>query len=514
MMAGPVGAPPVAELEARGIVKRYGPLVANDRIDLVVARGEVHAVMGENGAGKSTLMSILYGLQQPDAGEILVRGRKVEYRSALDAIAEGMGMVHQAFKLFNSLTVWENVVYGMEPSRHGFIDRRAAIARVGEIAARYRLAVDPAAVVGSLSVGVRQRVEILKALYRDARILILDEPTAVLTPQERDGLFDVIRHLAADGRTILFVTHKLHEVMTITDRVTVLRDGRVVERMVTADTSPREIIRAMTGRAVNLKVEKAVSAPGAPVLVAEKLTVLSDDGRPLVDRASLTVCGGEIVGIAGVAGNGQTELIEALAGLRQPYRGSVSIAGRNVTAAGVDEHRVAGLAYIPEDRAVTGTARAASAADNLAMGFHRYPPLARRGLLDGRALATEARAMIARFGIKIGSEKLAVGTLSGGNLQKVVVARELTHRAPLLIAEQPTRGVDVGAIEFIHSELVAERDRGAAVLLVSAELSEILALADRILVMYEGRVLAEVDAATATEEALGLLMAGRVQEAA
>ncbi len=503
-----------AALAARGIVKRYGALLANDAIDLTVGRGEVHAVMGENGAGKSTLMSILYGMQRPDAGEIRLGGRKVEYRSALDAIAEGMGMVHQAFKLFNSLTVWENVVYGMEPARHGLIDRRAAIDRVGEIAARYQLAVDPRAVVGTLSVGVRQRVEILKALYRDARILILDEPTAVLTPQERDGLFAVIRHLAADGRTILFVTHKLHEVMTITDRVTVLRDGRVVETMATAETSPRAIIRAMTGRAVSLTVEKSAATPGAPVLVADALTVLSEGGRPLVDRASLTVRAGEIVGIAGVAGNGQSELIEALTGLRRPDGGSVSIAGRDVTAADVAAHRAVGLAYIPEDRATTGTARAASAADNLAMGFQHQPPLERHGLLDGGAVAAAARAMISRFGIKISSEKTAVGALSGGNLQKVVVARELTHQAPLLIAEQPTRGVDVGAIEFIHAELVAERDRGAAVLLVSAELTEILALADRILVMYEGRILAEVDAATATEEALGLLMAGRVQEAA
>ena len=507
-------APVGAVLEARGIVKRFGPLLANDHIDLAVNRGEVHAVMGENGAGKSTLMSILYGMQQPDAGEILLAGRSMHYRSALDAIAEGMGMVHQAFKLFNSLAVWENVVYGMEPRKGGLIDRRAAIDRVAELAARYQLAVDPSATVGKLSVGVRQRVEILKALYRDARILILDEPTAVLTPQERDGLFDVIRHLAADGRTILFVTHKLHEVMTVTDRVTVLRDGRVDAKMVTAETSPREIIRAMTGRAVNLTVDKTPAAPGAPVLVADALTVLSEHGRPVVDRATLAIRSGEIVGIAGVAGNGQTELIEALTGLRKPDGGRVAIAGIDVTGADVDAHRVAGLAYIPEDRAVTGTARAASAADNLAMGFHRHPPLARRRLLDRGVMAERARAMIARFGIRIASEKTAVGTLSGGNLQKVVVARELSHRAALLIAEQPTRGVDVGAIEFIHAELVAERDRGAAVLLVSAELTEILALADRILVMYEGRILAEVPAAEATEERLGLLMAGRLQEAA
>jgi ABC-type uncharacterized transport system ATPase subunit len=360
---------------------------------------------------------------------------------------------------------------------------------------------------------VRQRVEILKALYRDARVLILDEPTAVLTPQERDGLFDIIRHLTADERTILFVTHKLHEVMAITDRVTVLRDGKVVDRMVTAETSAREIIRAMTGRAVNLTVEKRPAEPGAVVLEARGLTVAADGGKPVVDAVDLTVRAGEIVGIAGVAGNGQTELIEALTGLRIPDGGKVAIHGTDVTRLDVERHRDAGLAYIPEDRATTGTALAASAADNLAMGFQARPPLSKGRLLDGRAVAAHARALIARFGVKIGSEQLPVGTLSGGNLQKVVVARELSHAAPLLIAEQPTRGVDVGAIEFIHGQLVAERDRGGAVLLVSAELTEILALSDRVLVMFDGRILAELPAAEADEETLGLLMAGRVGEA-
>ncbi|MCX5517679.1 ABC transporter ATP-binding protein [Kaistia defluvii] len=501
------------ELEARSIVKRYGPLVANDHIDLSVLSGEVHAVMGENGAGKSTLMSILYGMQAPDSGQIFLRGAEMRYRSALDAIGAGMGMVHQAFKLFNSLTVWENVVYGMEPTRFGFIDRREAARRVAALADRYRLQVDPNAVVGQLSVGVRQRVEILKALYRDARVLILDEPTAVLTPQERDGLFDIIRNLTADDRTILFVTHKLHEVMAITDRVTVLRDGKVVDRMVTSETSAREIIRAMTGRAVNLTVEKRPSEPGAVVLEARGLTVATDGGKPVVDRVDLAIRAGEIVGIAGVAGNGQTELIEALTGLRIPDGGKVAINGADVTALDVERHRDAGLAYIPEDRATTGTALAASAADNLAMGFQRKPPLSNGRLLDAGAVTAHAKKLIDRFGVKIGSEQLAVGTLSGGNLQKVVVARELSHAAPLLIAEQPTRGVDVGAIEFIHAQLVAERDRGGAVLLVSAELTEILALSDRVLVMFDGRILAELPAAEADEETLGLLMAGRVGEA-
>jgi simple sugar transport system ATP-binding protein len=504
----------VLELEATGIVKRYGALVANDHIDLAVARGEIHAVMGENGAGKSTLMSILYGLQQPDAGVIRVRGEQMHFRSAQDAIAAGMGMVHQAFKLFNSLSVSENIVYGTEPRQWGFLDRRAARRSVIELAARYQLSVDPDAIVGKLSVGVRQRVEILKALYRDARILILDEPTAVLTPQERDGLFDVMRRLAADGRTILFVTHKIHEVMAVTDQVTVLRDGRVVERLATRETSEAAIVRAMTGRSIGLRIDKASGKAGEPALEARELTVASSGARPLLDTVSLTVKAGEIVGIAGVAGNGQTELVETLIGARGPQAGSVRVHGIDVTAAGIDAHREAGVAYIPEDRASVGTALPASAAENLAIGFQRHPPLSLRGLLDRAAMARRARELIQKFGIRIGNERLAVGTLSGGNLQKVVVARELSHAAPVLIAEQPTRGVDVGAIEFIHRQLIAERDRGCAILLVSAELTEIMALSDRILVMYEGRVLAEVPGGDADEQMLGLLMAGRMAEAA
>ena len=502
-----------AELEAIGIVKRYDSLVANDHVSLTVERGETHAVMGENGAGKSTLMSILYGLQAPDEGRILLRGREVRYRSPLDAIAQGVSMVHQAFKLFNSLTVWENVVYGREPQRMGFLDRAEAIAKVGALAELYHLQLDPRAIVGRLSVGVRQRVEILKALYGDARILILDEPTAVLTPQERDGLFAVIRNLTANGRTVIFVTHKLHEVMAIADRVTVLRDGRVAASMTTKETSPSEIIRAMTGRAVNLTVEKGPAKPGAIMLKVDGLMVRGA-GRPAVDRVSFTIRAGEIVGAAGVAGNGQTELIETLTGLRAPDYGRVEIAGREVTRADVEQHRRAGLAYIPEDRTTTGSALQASATDNLAMGFHRAPPLAHRGLIDHRAFAAHARRLIARFDVRVGGEAQKAGSLSGGNLQKLVVARELTHEGPLLIAEQPTRGVDVGATQFIHGLLIAERDKDRAILLVSAELSEIMALSDRILVMFEGRVLADMPGAEADEETLGFLMAGRIREAA
>jgi general nucleoside transport system ATP-binding protein len=504
----------VLELEATGIVKRYGSLLANDHVDLAVSRGEIHAIIGENGAGKSTLMSLLYGLHQPDEGTIKLRGSEVRFHSALDAIAAGMGMVHQAFKLFNSLTVSENITYGNEPQKAGFIDRRGSRRKVTELAERYQLSVDPDAIVGRLSVGVRQRVEILKALYRDAKILILDEPTAVLTPQERDGLFDVMKRLVADGRTILFVTHKIHEVMTVTDRVTVLRDGRVVVGMATRETSEGEIVRAMTGRSVNLRLDKAAAKPGDVVLEARDLTVASPGGRPLVDKVSLSVRSGEIVGVAGVAGNGQTELIEALIGARTPNAGAVLVHGVDVTRAGVGSHREAGVAHIPEDRASVGTALPASVAENLSIGFQRHPPLSSRGLLDGGAMARRARDLIHKFDIRIGSELLPVGTLSGGNLQKVVVARELSHTAPVLIAEQPTRGVDVGAIEFIHRQLLAERDRGCAILLVSAELSEVMALSDRILVMYEGRILADVPGKSATEQQLGLLMAGRLAEAA
>ena len=502
------------EIEAIGIVKRYGGLVANDCVDLSVDRGEIHGVMGENGAGKTTLMSILFGLQSPDAGEICLRDAPVRFRSPLDAMAAGMGMVHQTFKLFASLNVWENIVYGAEPARGAFVDRRAARAQVAKLAERHRLAVEPDATVGELSVGVRQRVEILKALYRDARILILDEPTALLTPPERDALFAVLRRLAAEGRTVLFVTHKLHEATAITDRVTILRDGRTVASLRTADTNPRQIIRAMTGRNVNLKVEKGPAHVGAPRLSAGDLSVTGAAARPAVDRVNLTVRGGEIVGIAGVAGNGQNELVEALVGLRQPDGGRVEVCGVDVSAANVEAHRAAGLAYIPEDRAAVGSALPASAGDNLAMGFQRRAPLSWGGLVEPRAMAEWARALIRRYAIRIPSEHVAVGTLSGGNLQKVVVARELSHEAAVLIAEQPTRGLDVGATEYMHKRLIAERDNGRAVLLVSAELSEILALSDRVLVMFEGRILADLPKEEADEESVGLLMAGRVREAA
>lgn len=503
----------MAFLEMIDIVKRFPGVLANDHVNLSVEQGEIHAVMGENGAGKSTLMAILYGLQAPDEGYIRLGGKTEIFRSPIDAIDHGIGMVHQSFKLFESLTVWENIVYQREPRRGLFIDAGAARRQVVELAERYGLPIDPTARVGSLPVGVRQRLEILKALYRQARVLILDEPTAVLTPGEAASLFQVIRALAANGCTVLLVTHKLNEVMAVTDRITVLRDGKVTDRLVTAETNPTEIVRAMTGRNVLLQVRKETRAAGDVRLETRNLVVAGRDRRA-VDDVSLTVRGGEILGIAGVAGNGQSELVEAIMGLGPTDGGAILVNGKDVAALPIAARRKAGMAYVAEDRHRTASAGSASAMDNLALGFHRRPPLANKGLLNLREMRNWARTLIKKFDVRIASEATPVGTLSGGNLQKIVIARELAHDAPVLIAEQPTRGVDVGAIEFIHAELVAERDRGHAILLVSAELSEILALADRIVVMYEGRIVATLPRAEADEATLGLYMAGGRKEAA
>ncbi|GAA2111272.1 ABC transporter ATP-binding protein [Actinomadura alba] len=504
------GASASAEVEMRGIVKHFPGVRANDGIDLTVAPGEIHALMGENGAGKSTLMSILYGMQRPDAGTILIGGREVSFTSPTQAIAAGLGMVHQGFKLFPSLSVTDNVVYGREPRRRGLIDRAAARRKVAELSERFGLGVDPGAPVAELPVGVRQRVEILKLLYRDARVLILDEPTAVLTPAETGALFDVLRGLAAHDRTVLIVTHKLREVMALSDNVTVLRDGRVAARLRTAATTPAEIAEAMTGRAIELDRRYPAGAIGGPVLEVTGLTVRGE-GRPLVDRVSCTVRAGEVVGIAGVAGNGQTELIEALVGLRPPDGGRVTVDGRDVTDAPVAARRAAGLAYVPEDRAEVGSAPDASIGDNLAMGFHRAEPLTVRGLLRPAAVRAHARRLIGEFGVKAGDPADPVSTLSGGNHQKVILGREMAHDARLLVVEQPTRGVDIGSIQNIHARLIGYRDAGHAILLVSAELSEIIGLSDRILVMSEGRIATELDRGEADERRLGLAMAGAAE---
>ncbi|WP_369168132.1 ABC transporter ATP-binding protein [Streptomyces sp. R28] len=497
--SGPAG----VAVELRGITKRFPGTLANDAVDLTVRRGEIHALMGENGAGKSTLMSVLYGMEVPDAGTIRIDGRAVKhgFGSPSDAMAAGLGMVHQSFKLFDSLTVAENVVYAAEPRRFGLVDRAAARRRVRELADEHGLSVDPDARVGDLPVGLRQRVEILKLLHRGARTLILDEPTAVLTPAEADALFAVLKSLAAEGRTVILVTHKLREVLEGSDHVTVLRDGRVVARLVTAETSADEIAAAMTGRAVELD---RIHAPGTPGDVVLEVSGLTTDAVRDVD---LTVRAGEVVGIAGVAGNGQSELVEALAGLRPVTAGRVTLQNEEITHASATERRLKGLAYVPEDRHAVGTAPAASVADNLAMGHHRTS-LSPRGLLPPAAVRAHARRLIERFDIKASAPEVPASALSGGNLQKLLIGRELAHDAPLLLVEQPTRGVDIGAIQNIHDQLIAYRDAGHAVLLVSAELSEIRGLADRVLVMYEGRITARYDKNEADERTLGLAMAG------
>ena len=500
----------MAEIELRDITKRFPGVVANNHINLAVDKGEIRALVGENGAGKTTLMRILYGEYQPDEGEILLRDNKTVFRSPLDAIRAGLGMVHQHFMLFNSLSVYENVIYGDEPAQYGFINTRAARARVQSLVEQYGLHVDADARVGQLPVGVRQRVEIIKTLYRNAEILILDEPTAVLTPQEKDEFFVILRKLAASGKTILFITHKLNEVMDISDRATVLRNGAVITTLNTRETNPNELARYMVGRSVLLRVEKAEVTPGEPLLQVENLQVVDDRDNLAVRDVSFQVRGGELVGIAGVAGNGQTELIQALTGLRTPRAGRVLLQGKDVTNASVAERR-AHLAYVPEDRGRVGLALDAPLDENLLMGYETQPAYSERGLLKFDAIRTFAQNLVQEFSIKTANVRDRASTLSGGNLQKTVVAREMTHDAPVLIAEQPTRGVDIGSIEFIHQQLVEYQQRGHAILLVSAELSEIMSLADRILVMYEGRIVGEVPASQATEHGLGLLMTGSKQ---
>ncbi len=494
----------------RGISKRYhNGVVANDAVDLTLKPGEIHALVGENGAGKSTLMSVLYGLEAPNEGEILINGEPVSFSSPIAASAVGIGMVHQEFKLFPSLSVAENVVFRAEPTRgRMFLDRRSAQTRVRELVAQVGLSVDVTTKVGQLSVGVLQRVEILKALHRDAQVLILDEPTAVLTPQEVDSLFAVLRQLCDSGRTIVVVTHKLREVMQFSDRITVLRDGKTVATTATAETTAAEIAHHMTGRDVDLDGRYQAGTPGDVALDVNNLTVQNDEGVTVVKNASLSVRHGEIVGIAGVAGSGQTELLESISGSGGRATGSVKLDGRDLSDLSTAERRVGGVAYIPEDRRGVGSAVEASVSDNLAMGFHRNPPIRRGWRLDRRAMKRHAESIIEDFGIKVPRPNVDAGILSGGNLQKVIVGREMSHNAAVLLVDQPTRGVDIGAIENIPARLRGYRDQGHAVLLISAELSELFALSDRILVMYDGDVIEEFSRERATETAVGLAMTG------
>jgi ABC-type uncharacterized transport system ATPase subunit len=495
-------------LELRGITKRFGPVVANDGIDFDLRPREVHALLGENGAGKSTLMSILYGLYSPDEGEIAVGGERRTIDSPSAAIDIGIGMVHQHFMLVPVLTVAENIVLGEEPRRHGgFLDVGEAARRVRALSKRYGLAVDPDARVEDLSVGAQQRVEILRALYRNARILVLDEPTAVLTAQEARDLFTVLKALRDEGVSIVFISHKLAEVIEIADRVTVLRRGRRIDTVLAAGATEQSLARMMVGRDVLLRVDKPEPSPGAPQLEVSGVSVSDDRGLATVRDVSLTVRAGEIVALAGVDGNGQVELVEAVAGLREVDSGSIRVGGTEIAGGGVRTACAAGVAYIPEDRQRRGLVLDFTLAENLALRSYRERPLSRHGWLDVAEMRAHAERLLSDYDVRGGDGGAPAGALSGGNQQKLTVAREIASDPRLLIAHQPTRGLDVGAIEVVHRRLVAERDRGRGVLLASLEFEEVRSLADRILVIYEGSIVGEFPP-DASEEELGIAMTG------
>jgi ABC-type uncharacterized transport system ATPase subunit len=502
-------------LELRGITKRFPGVLANDHIDLTLEQGEIHALLGENGAGKTTLMNILYGLYQPDEGEIWVRDKPLEVHSPGDAISAGIGMVHQHFMLVPVFTVTENIMLGDEQVRTGgILDRAAAAARIREISEQYSLAVDPDTYVQDLPVGVQQRVEILKLLFREADILIFDEPTAVLTPQEADELFKIMRSLVERGKSIIFITHKLREVLDVADRITVLRRGAVVGTTTPAEADRNTLATMMVGREVVLEVEKQESKAGEVVLDVQGLVVASERRQVAVDGVSFEVRTGEILGIAGVQGNGQTELVEALTGLRPTLQGSIRLLGQEVSRAVPRRITELGSAHVPEDRQRDGLVLSMPVADNLVLQTYYQAPFAQGKVLQERVIVDTAMRLIEQFDIRTPGPLVLTGSLSGGNQQKVIVAREFSRPIRLLIASQPTRGLDVGSIEYIHKRIVEKRDEGCAVLLVSPELDEILELSDRIAVMYRGKMVAILPAEQATKEYVGLLMAGVTVEQA
>ena len=498
-------------LELRGITKRFGSFTANDRISLVVEPGQIHSLLGENGAGKSTLMNVLFGLLHADEGEILIDGEPVRFHDSGEAVRRGIGMVHQHFMLVPVFTVAENVVLGFEPTKSlNRIDYRHATEEIRRVSREFNLEVDPDARVESLPVGLQQRVEILKALSHDAELLILDEPTAVLTPQEIDALMSIMRSLAAAGKSILFITHKLKEVKAVADVITIIRHGHVVGTAAPSATES-ELASMMVGRDVELTVAKEPITPGAAVLELRDLVVRDDRGLTAVNGVSLDVHEGEILALAGVQGNGQTELVEAIAGMRRVESGTVTLNGRDITNRSPREILDAGLGHIPEDRQRDGLVMSLSVADNLVLNTPRHAPFARHGTRNLAAVQANAEQLVAAFDIRAESPREPVSSLSGGNQQKVIVARELSRPLQVLVASQPTRGLDVGSIEYVHRQMVEHRNQGHATLVVSSELDEVLALGDRIAVMYAGRISGIVDP-SASRETIGLLMAGSSEE--
>ncbi|TFH37038.1 MAG: ABC transporter ATP-binding protein [Anaerolineales bacterium] len=496
-------------LELRGITKRFPGVLANDNIDLTLIKGEIHALLGENGAGKTTLMNILYGLYEPDEGEVIVRGEKVEINNPRDAIKVGIGMVHQHFMLIPVFTVTENVMLGEESIRYGdFLDRDYAAKRIKEISEQYHLAVDPDACIKDIPVGVQQRVEIIKLLYREADIIILDEPTAVLTPQEANELFVIMRELADQGKSIIFITHKLREVLDVADRITVLRGGAAVGSTTPEKADQKKLAEMMVGRTVELGVDRSPAHPGDIVLEVSDLIVVDQRNQIAVDEVSFDLRAGEILGIAGVQGNGQTELVEAVTGLRQPLSGVMTFMGKDITHAKPREITELGSAHIPEDRQKDGLVLPFPVADNLVLNTYYLPPFTKGAKLNHQAIIEKAIERIREYDIRTPGPLTPVGSLSGGNQQKVIVAREFSRPIKMLVASQPTRGLDVGSIEYIHKRIVEKRDEGTAVLLVSPELDEIMELSDRIAIMYRGKIVAVIPGDEAKKEQIGLLMAG------
>ncbi len=493
-------------LELRNITKTFGNVVANDDVSITVHKGTIHAIVGENGAGKSTVMRIAYGFYNPDSGEIFVDGKKADIRSPHDAIALGIGMVHQHFMLVDTMTVAENIILGAETGSPANLDLDQANKDVLTLSNELRLGVDPEAFVEDLSVGQQQRVELLKALYRDAELLILDEPTAVLSPQEVDEFFGILRRMKAQGKTIIIITHKLEEVLAVSDEVTVMRDGKTVGNVQTSETSARDLAKMIVGREVLLRVDKSDATPGGVVLEVKNLSVTGNHGPALTD-VSLTVRAGEIVGIAGIEGNGQTELVEALSGLRRSTGGRVEFDGKDITNFSARKLKELGVAHIPEDRHKRGLLLNSDLEENAVLGVHyRAPVSASTGFMNNAFIEKRTAEIIENFDVRPRNPKLAAKSLSGGNQQKLIIGREFELKPKLLLVSQPTRGVDIGAIEFIHRKLIEMRDAGSAVLLISAELEEVTALADRLLVFNEGKIAGEVDPKVTSVEEIGLMM--------